>query len=316
MSGKSRGFTLIELLVAIAIIGILAAILLPALARAREAARRSSCQKNLKQFGLILKMYSGESRGQKYPPMQSMPRPGELSGDIAAGPQVSAVYPEYLTDPSILICPSDASDSVASLRCGEGAGKEAEEWCISERPWLVDASYAYTGWTFDRCDDLPENNLSLAWAAPLLAENLSTLGGDFQLDMNTKVPVQFAQVIEAMLISFFFYDDWGVADQDIVPAYEGFGCGGGDTVYRLREGIERFLITDVNNPAASAQSQGSIFIMFDLFGAGRGGVPTFNHIPGGCNVLYMDGHSQYVRYPGPAPMTGAMGALTGVLGKL
>ena len=61
----------------IAIIGILVAILLPALARARESARRSSCANNLKQRGLVMKMYASESKGHKYPPYQAKTELGE-----------------------------------------------------------------------------------------------------------------------------------------------------------------------------------------------------------------------------------------------
>jgi len=78
------------------------------------------------------------------------------------------------------------------------------------------------------------------------------------------------------------------------------------TVYRLRDGIERFIITDVNNPTAAAIAQTTIPVMLDLVSTTA---TEFNHVPGGSNVLYMDGHVDWVVYPGSYPVSMAFAAM-------
>jgi prepilin-type N-terminal cleavage/methylation domain-containing protein/prepilin-type processing-associated H-X9-DG protein len=99
-----RGFTLIELLVVIAIIAILAAILFPVFARAREKARQASCLSNLKQMALASLMYNSDY-DQKFMPL-CYNNPNICWSDITLYNK-GLIYP-YLKNDQILYCPSQS----------------------------------------------------------------------------------------------------------------------------------------------------------------------------------------------------------------
>ena len=100
---RRRGFTLIELLVVIAIIAILAAILFPVFARAREKARQSSCLSNVKQLMVGVMMYA-----QDYDEML----PGYHFADApSANDQWYEVIEPYIKNTQVFICPSDQNET-------------------------------------------------------------------------------------------------------------------------------------------------------------------------------------------------------------
>ena len=108
---QRKGFTLIELLVVIAIIAILAAILFPVFARARENARRSSCQSNLKQIGIGFAQYT-QDYDEKFPATDGWYRIGGAAGPTATW---DLVIQPYVKSVQILTCPSDSNSKTWDL---------------------------------------------------------------------------------------------------------------------------------------------------------------------------------------------------------
>ncbi len=219
-----------------------------------------------------------------------------ISGGARTIPEGTAIYPEYLSDYNILMCPSDPD-----------ALERVEKYWLDEEGNLDPCrlhgdSYIYLGWAMlpqhyllvdgggDNAED-PAFGVDISMAALLAVQTAMTPLS--ALPVPVPEPTSLSE-IEAQA---------GNYTKDITFTHEDLGE---TTVYHLREGIERFFITDINNPAASAKAQSEVVVMFDSISAtpttgSSANYVTYNHVPGGSNVLYQDGHVEFLRYPSEYP---------------
>lgn len=155
-SGQTRrGFTLIELLVVIAIIAILAALLFPAFAKARESARRASCSSNMKQIGIAVMQYSQEYDERVVP--SAVAKGGIFNGGTA---WMGLLQP-YLKSTQIFSCPSDSDTSVT------GSVPISGDWLLDMPHFHVSYGYClYVGGSINpdpvAAPDVPTGGVSLA----------------------------------------------------------------------------------------------------------------------------------------------------------
>jgi len=146
-------FTLIELLVVIAIIAILAGMLLPALARAREEGRRSVCKENVSQVGKAV--YSYTQNNNEYFPFTwsaaymgttagAEPAVGSTTNPMMAMTSIGNLYPQYLDGAKSFRCPSTEDEPSFVQNPTSQAGLAASAYCWSNRNATLNASsYGY-----------------------------------------------------------------------------------------------------------------------------------------------------------------------------
>ena len=276
---QGEGLTTVELVIVIVVVLVVMAVLVPNCVRpSPEIARRASCQNNLKQMGLVFKMYASETEGELWPGLRRCAG-ADCSDNVDAAelwvPDGPSIYPQFLTNLEALFCPN-APEGDELLRASTWTADGTPQAPIAPCK-IAPVSYTYLPWVI-----LPDVYLT----DPATVGSAEPIEGLLRADFAEKMGSVMAQMTGACESGGF-----SVFDQDI--EFEGA------TAHRTRNGVERLLIADAQDPAASARAQSELPIMHDSIPSAS---TVFNHIPDGANVLYMDGHVQFIRHSSKFPI--------------
>lgn len=282
--GRTRGLTLVEVVVMVVIVVVVVlVVLLPALRQQRmrrlEQRNQVACQGNLKQMGLALSMYATEHDGE-YPPLQTWVGDDcdEKNTDVLMfnGPMM---YPDYLSDVSVLVCPSDADG---------GEILESGGWDLAGQPGVInpcridDSFYVYLAWV------LYPSERTVAQAA-------DSSPGPAPPGANSEWPGIEAGLWEvlaspdpALFLEPLKYTDPVSGEERSLP--------------RMGEGAARSLAGSAAEQASVDTVAARVPVLHDPLEQLGGGISGFNHMPPASNVLFLDGHVEFVRFPTRFPL--------------
>jgi len=235
-------------------------------------------------------MYANEAKGERFPPIKSTNCDGTPTIGLATMMDIEVLYPEYLNDYQVLVCPSSPFAGPALELWDEGKNPATTyQEALDEGHILLNGVSVHNNGIVEPCEVYEHPYVYFGWAINPSWFQTENDVGFFKLALEDLVSSVTNPSNTTQQCKQYADEDWVFPTLTMPSIFADI-----KQAYRFREGIERFLITDINNPGSANMAQSVLPVMWDEISDDE--TSHFNHVPGGCNVLYMDGHVEFLKY--------------------